>query len=64
MLRELAVFTMQKLKLYTQAANLQFMASSQNSTRRLCLGKGPLAVQDFGARPIEAHRVVPVRHGR
>ena len=34
------------------------------STRRLGLRELPLAAQDFGARTIEAHRVVPAVHDR
>src|SRR5262245_27249182 len=31
---------------------------------RLRFGEGPCAVQDFGTRTIEAHQVIPARHGR
>jgi hypothetical protein len=34
------------------------------SIHRLRLGEFPCAVQDFGARTIEAYHVIPARHGR
>src|SRR5258707_14568643 len=34
------------------------------STSRLRLREFPLAVQDFGARPVEPHGVIPAAHDR
>ena len=38
------------------------IADIGRSINRLRLWEFPFAVQDFGVRAIEAHRVVPARH--
>src|SRR6516162_305771 len=37
---------------------------SAGSTHRPCLGESPFVIEDFGARPKQAHHVVPALHDR